>query len=612
MKNFSKKNEIILFSAAILLLLIGSAVTLFTEQILVSFPTFLEEHVFHRTFNHEAYKDSMISLLSIPVFVSIIFSAILFPKFSDKFKSGIIISFIASVGIILFSISFTDAVNFVDPDLSSEILFSNECFREKTFWPLTWYYSMEIRLFNTQIVTAPLFFFTKDLRLIRAITVILCEAILFVSTYFILHELKIRKTWMKLLGCLLAISPVSWTFFCYVQEGSYYIPHIAFSFFYIGLFISLTYHSHSERKNKILFTLFIILSFISGLSSIRYILNFTFPLAAVVVYNRVKEFLDSKEKFSVKKFFLEGGISFRNSCIGLITSGIGYIFNSSVLASLYSFKNMNKIQFNPLSAMKIDRIISMILSTIGYNEDVSVFTPSGMANILIFILCIFTVIVFTSLFKANLQDHEKLFLQFTVFMAAFSLYTNICAEMVGRYLTMVFIYFVPFLALALQNEELKNANKWILGIASSVLIMTNAYLCFGKMQTTNRSENIQKVSNFLKENGYEFGFGFSNAANPIWFVTNGMVEVATIDDTTVQDTYTLPAKFKIHKWLSPKRFEDKNYYKGNKKVFFVIQKDEYNMTESKKVFEAGNLAYDDGTYLVFDYNSPESFRNSFN
>lgn len=50
MKNFSKKNEIILFSAAILLLLIGSAVTLFTEQILVSFPTFLEEHVFHRTF----------------------------------------------------------------------------------------------------------------------------------------------------------------------------------------------------------------------------------------------------------------------------------------------------------------------------------------------------------------------------------------------------------------------------------------------------------------------------------------------------------------------------------------------------------------------------------
>ena len=84
MKNFSKKNEIILFSAAILLLLIGSAVTLFTEQILVSFPTFLEEHVFHRTFNHEAYKDSMISLLSIPVFVSIIFSVFIQMLYNNR------------------------------------------------------------------------------------------------------------------------------------------------------------------------------------------------------------------------------------------------------------------------------------------------------------------------------------------------------------------------------------------------------------------------------------------------------------------------------------------------------------------------------------------------
>lgn len=610
MSTFSKKNEIFFFSIAIILLIIGSVTALFTEQFLDVLPVFLETHVFHRTFNFDSYKTTMVSLLSYPMFISILFSAVCFVRFSDKSKSALIIAYIVSVMTIIFIISFTKAINYTNPDLSSEILFAQECFQKKTFWPTSWYYSMEFRLLNTQLITAPLFFFTKDLRIIRAVTVVLCEAVLFISTYFILHELKIQKIWCKLLGGLFSISPVSWSFFCYVHEESYYIPHIAFSFFYVGLFISIAFHEHSVSKKKLLFIVFCILSFISGLSSIRYILNFTFPLAAVIVYNKARELIENKISFNIKTFVLKDKQTFY-SVTGLVLSGIGYVLNSTVLAAIYSFKNMNKIRFNPISIMRVDDIIDMILTVGGYNANVSVFTPGGITNILLLIVAICTVTIFFPRKKIKLTDFEKLFLQFVVFMACFSLYTNICTEMIARYLTMVFIYFIPVLAIIIQNNEVIAVKKWILSVSSAALILTNAFLCFMKFQTDNWNEKLLKVCSFLEEKGYEFGYAFSNIANPIWFITNGKVEVAIVKDETVDDTRVIPEKMQIHKWLESKRFTDINYYQGQKNIFFAIKTEEYNASANKDVLSKGNLVYQDDNYLVFDYATPQSFKDAF-
>lgn len=617
MKTFSKKHEIFFLTTVFIAVIFCTILSMFTEQILDWLPYFLEQHVFHRTFSHDSFKETMVSLLQYPVFILVFISAVFFLKLSDKGKSLIIIAFTISSILTLAIVSYTYAVNFTDQDLSSEMLFSKECFDKKTFWPTSWFYSMEFRFLNTQLLTAPFFFFTKNLSLIRTIQVILSECVLYLSVYFILNALKIKKVWLKLLCCLLAVNPISWTFFCYVNEGSYYIPHIVFSFIYIGLFLKIAYNEQDVKKQNFLTIIFLIFAFLSGLSSIRYILNFTFPLAAILLYNRIKEFIKNKEIFSFKKFFLYD-YALKISLAGLILSGIGYIINSTVLSSLFTYKNMNKVRFNFISDMKVDSIIEMILSVIGYNENVSFSTPAGITNVLLFILAIFTVIVFTELYnKKNLEKNEKIFLQFVVFMAFFSLYTNICIEMVGRYLTMVVIYFVPFLALAVKNENIstpphKKIEKWILCVSSSIVIMTNAYFCFGKMQTTNRSENIQKVSSFLLQNGYEFGYAFSNAANPIWFCTNGKIEVAQLTDSDKNGLRVIPSKFEIHKWLGPKKYLDTNYYKGSKDIFFAIRCNEFEASDNKKITDSGRLVYNDGFYMVFDYKSPKEFVLSFN
>lgn len=68
MNKMSKKIEVTVIFFSILLLVIGSLLILFTNEILEFLPTFLEQKVFHRNFDHDSYKNSMLSLIMIPVF----------------------------------------------------------------------------------------------------------------------------------------------------------------------------------------------------------------------------------------------------------------------------------------------------------------------------------------------------------------------------------------------------------------------------------------------------------------------------------------------------------------------------------------------------------------
>lgn len=604
-------------------IIIGSILVLYAEEILQWLPIFLQEKVFHRTFSIEQYKDSMISLLAFPIFIAIIINAVFFIKLSDRGKCFLLIIYFLTVLTSLTIVSYLRANSFIDADLSSEMLFARECFKEKTFWPTTWYYSMEFRFLNTQLFTAPLFFFTNNLCLIRAITVLVCNIVLALSTLFLLVELDVKKWWIRLLGMLLVISPVSWAFFHFVHIGCYYIPHIAFSFFYIGLFLSVVYHKHSVKKQKILSVVFILLSFISGLSSIRYILNFTFPLFAVLFLVKLFQLFQNRDNYSG---FKEIAVSICHTdskidkaliyaLLGFLVSVIGYVGNSVILASIFTYKNMNKIQLNPLSIMKIDDIIAMILSVAGYNENISVFTPGGITSVLLVIVIIFTISIFTKLLKNVAEGQEKTFLLFVVFMAAFHLYTNICTEMVARYLTMVFVFFIPCLALVLQFHSLgKNIKlpSYILVLSSSIMILTNTFLCIGKMNTTSKSENLNGVSKYLKDNNYEFGYAFFNIANPIWFLTNGEIEVVTLGDKLIGDVRTLPSDYHVDKWLEPKGFTDPDYYKGAKPIFFVMQNQEYDKTANRYILEQGKEVYKDEYCIVFEYKSTADFIGAFN
>ncbi len=607
----TKYNAIIsiFFYFSLALIILGTFLTLFTPQILENLPEFLETKLFHRTFNHAAYKETMISLIAYPIFFAIIIDVLCFVKFSDIKKNIVLFFYLASILSTITIVSYTCANSFTEQDLSSETFFAYECFKNKTFWPTSWYYSMEFRFLNTQLITMPLFFFTKNLALVRALTVLFTELVLFAATWFLLHELKVKAFWVKLLCSTLIISPVSWQFFRFVHAGSYYIPHIVFSFFYVGLAISLLFHDHTPSKEKGLTLAFFALAFISGASTIRYILNFTFPIFAIVAIESLRNAFKSQQKTCVKDILSSKAMKIAGG--GLLLSCIGYVFNSTILASIYTFRNMNKVQFNYLDVMNLESIKNMVLKVSGYNEDMSVFTPGGVANILLSVVFVLAIIVSIDYWKIEKMGYKKFFLCYAIFFLAFHFYINVFTEMVDRYLTMPLAFFVPFLAVVIDGVSVSSVKKWLLAASSTILIFTNAYICFSKMETVNTSLRLDGVCDYLAKNDYEFGYAIYNIAKPIWFWSNGTIDVATIENDESNGINVMAKEYKIHKWLESKRFEDVDYYKGNKHVFFAMKKREYEHSTDSNVLKLGNLVYQDDFFVIFEYDSPKSFVAAF-
>lgn len=610
MKQFSNKTGILVLAVSIVALAAGEFAVLAAPWILEKLPLFLEERVFHRTFDHQAYFSSMVSLISYPCFFVVVIDALLFIKLSDSHKEALLLFYIASAFFLNIFVTYHFCGNSLYSDDPSEYLLGRECYLQKSFFPRTWYYSTEIRILNMQLISAPLFFFTKNLFLIRTITVAVFLVILFLSTYFLLSVLKIEKKWIKLLCCLLMISPASRKWWNYFHFGTFYIVHVAICFLYVGLFISLAFENLSFKRRVVLTATYLFLAFCGGLGSIRYILNFILPIAFVTLGRKIIMECKSGKNISVKQFRQDKESFY--AFIGLLTAAVGYLLNTTVLASLYSFKNYNKVQFLPLGEATVTGVIDMILEVAGYNENMSVFTPGGFANVLLGVTIVATLALFVMRYKTmGLSGRDKFFTYFVAASVLFQLYTNICTEMVSRFLIMTLCYFPLVLALLLSEKRIHGLYRYVLGASAAIFILTNAFGIWTEFRAKDEAKELKEACNFLTENGYTFGYSFFGSANPMWFLSNGSLEVADLNHGDADDgSDVLLDSYKPHKWLTVKRYYEDNYAAG-KKVFLLLPDEDAKNTPGHKVFERGEKIYDKGGYVIFGYESNKAFKAAF-
>ena len=191
--------------------------------------TLFSEKIFHRSFDLNKWLPTIESFFIIPIFLSITALALFFPKFENKLKVIILsVVFFIILFIVLYCTA-TRSDNHVNSDLASEFLLAKECVLEKTFWPRGWIYSTEIRLFNTQLVTAPVFLFTDSWTIAKVLTTFFSMAILFFAVYFVLNQIEIKTFWLKYLICILSVIPFSGMSWYVGAWGTYYIPHIVFN-----------------------------------------------------------------------------------------------------------------------------------------------------------------------------------------------------------------------------------------------------------------------------------------------------------------------------------------------------------------------------------------------
>lgn len=611
---FSKRVEIFFCIISVFLLINGTLFVAFSNNFIPSLYSFLSQKVFHRDFNIEKWLPSLQSFFLIPVLLIIFVNAILFYRHSDRYKIILLSSLLVCIAFFVCYTVYVSMPNFIEGDLASETLLARECVREKSLVPRGWCYSTEIRLLNTQLISAPLFLFIRSWNLVRSLTSLISSIILAWSCWFLLSRVEIKKTWMKLLGAALISCPWSALHFYVIGWGNYYIPHIVLGMITLSVFIPLLTGKSNNTKRDII--VFYSLSFISGLSTIRYILIYLFPLfLALIILSFSKEDFDiiveNPSCSGIKSLLLKKKpllIGF----IGLVFSGFGYVFNNVVLHSLYNFSQWNDVKFNFFGDVTLGKLISTIVKAFGYQEDVAVLTPGGVINIFVYCALVIFIICMYKALRCNISLEKRLVLVFTLCTIGFNSFLYYHTEFIGRFYITILAYMIPCLIIFLDDLDLHSFLRYTAGLLFSICIFTSSYTAVQFYLTSNPNKTIQPAMKFLKQKvvsdpDYSFGYSIFDFANMITYFTNEKIEVACVKKINKDGKDMLPSKYTPSTWLTPLRY---NTYEHNGKVFFFTSEEIYKASP-ESIFEAGKEVYSDGNYRIYEYPNQDAFKKSF-
>ncbi len=611
MTYFSKKTSNIIVAFSILFLIISTVLVLFSNQLVDVIYQILSQKVFHRDFSIEKWLSSILSFTLIPMFGIVAIDVFLFVKLPDKQKIILISSLLAIFTVAILYTVQVSIIKHVDSDLASELLLGKECLLEKSFWPRGWYYSTEIRLINTQFFSTLGWFFTDNMSTVKTIQSFFTCLCLFWAEWYLLTQLEIKTLWLKLLTTTLSFLPFSWLAY-YVGCGhNYYIPHAIFALIYTGTFIKVflrTQTIKTGQSQKLWLVFFYLLAFISGLTSIRYIMNFVFPLflATIIVEAKSKE--ENTAKITdFKGFWIKNKLVFA-STLGLLISVFGYVCNNILLKHFFSFSEWNSMNFNHFGDTTIRDILSGIVEIFGYNEGIAALTPGGAINILVYAaLLIFVVYLIISL-KTKLDKASRTILSFFISSILFNIYLYIHIDYITRYFYPLMLIIFPCLAILIEKSELSDIRKWALGTLWAGVIITSSYASLSRELNTDVNTDKYAVANYLKNSDYNFGFASFWNSSVFTYLTNGKVEVGNLYRTKENGNEIFTEDFKYDKWLTPAR-----YYTENKdgNIFLLITQEQYKINSENSAIKKGKEVYSDDYFKVLDYESYDAFVKSF-
>lgn len=601
MNEFSKKTNNTLLTISIIALFFSTIMVLFSTQFIDIAYSFLQKAL-HRNFSLEKWRSSIESFFLIPAFLVISIDSLIFIKFREKSKYILLFILLADS---LFMITYTNAATaFMQAcsDDASELLLGKECIIEKTILPINWYYSTEIRFLNTQIFSALAWIFTDNFTTVKTIQSFLTVCAFFITSFYLMTVLEIKKKWVKILCSTLLILPWSAKIWWVGAGFNYYIPHAIFSFIYTALFIKLI-QNHS-KKIHIFFGL---IAFISGLTSIRYILNFVIPLLlAVSLY---EGFTKKENPLNIKKFWIENDRA-KFALGGFILSALGYAFNNIVLQKIFDFAEWNTMSYNSLGSTTLSDIFRGIIHLFGYVDNIAVFTPNGVINILVyFFLIMFAVMAFCSL-KTEIYDFQKIFIIFSFAAIIQNSWIYIHVDYTERYFYPIIASFLPCIAIIIDNHSFTFTKRYILGVLSSIVLLMGSFSTIQGNFAKDENKKRLAAAQFLENSGYEFGYGTFAQSTIFTWLTHGKVTVGMLKkEKEIPYEHFFYDEYKHGEWDCPKWYYTNDW--GNKPIFFIASKEEHDIYNSNKLFHKGRLVYHDDYYYIFEYNNHEEFKHLY-
>ncbi|MBO5551803.1 MAG: hypothetical protein J5966_07570, partial [Lachnospiraceae bacterium] len=235
---------------------------------------------------------------------------------------------------------------YLNSDDSSELVLARILASQNSILTRDWIYASELRVFNTNLVFAPMFYIFRSWSMVRAAggSIML---LLYVLAYIMIpYAWKYDSKWFYLTAFVLIMPYANpWYFF---GLKMYYLPHVFISFVSFSV-LGLIYHTNGKNKMIIYTVLLALFAFVAGLGGARsveytYVPLFLTALAAGI-FNRGN-----------KRLVIVTGIA-------AAASAAGYVINDNVLTKIYSFHSYANVSFIQFTFEKLEWVLDCILAS---------------------------------------------------------------------------------------------------------------------------------------------------------------------------------------------------------------------------------------------------------
>ena len=483
----------------------------------------------------------------------------------------------------------------LDSDDSAEMILAELLSREGGILSKNWYYSTELRVFNTQLVMAPLFCLFSDWHVVRTVGTGILLVILLSSYLFFCRSVSLGKSLIYLAP--LIVWPFSFVYLDFVLYGLYYIPHLVIIFLSLGLCLN------DSPKQTLRLCALIALSFVAGLGGLRMVAVCYIPLVAAAFVSLFPRFRSNN--LVATKFFFRSLFAVMAAFAGL---GVNYM----VLTKSYSFVTMSFLHLVSPHWGKMVSVIKSIPSFLGMvRPDFS--SPSVVVFLFGGLFCLILCLMSFRLIKhwRSLSQETQILLAYFLF----SVLITVSAPLIStqgwknRYMILPGIGYLVIIAAYIDWFKSAASMKKILCVFILITeLFAGFYQCFTFAQTKKLPTKNAAFA-YILNSGMKFGFGDWDTSDVLTELSSGRIHLCKI--------FNFKHMYAWY-WLMEKDFQ--KYAKGEP-VFLIIANERFSynggvphiwgswVKEDLTYLDEGKRVFQDQHYTVWCYDSYEQFES---
>ena len=464
---------------------------------------------------------------------------------------------------------------YLNSDDSSELVLARILASEHSILTRDWIYASELRVLNTNLVFAPMFYLFSSWRMVRAVGGSIMLLIYAASYISIPYAWKYDDKWFYLTAFILMMPFANcWQFF---GLKMYYLPHVFISFISLTL-TGLIYHSENRKRMVLYITILVLFAFVAGLGGAR---SVEYTYAPLFMAAFIAMIFDRGSRRLVISSTLAGA-----------ASAVGYLINDRVLSDIYSFHSYADVSFIQFTFEKLEWVIDCILAAFGYSVGEYFISFGGICNVLAFLMAVIFLLSFVFLFRERGRMSEVQ--RFMYYFAAVTFLLNTFLMMVGqnneyadRFIAIGMVPSIMLVDLVSRTHTADAALKRYMGAAVIVfflLIGAKGYLDL--LKVSGNGERLGYI-NFLEEQGYDYGYATFWNANIATEMSDGAINMTSLDPNA--------EGLKVYRWLTDRRLIESKH----ERAFLVLGNYELDK------YDGGDPIYEDGYFSVFDIDSSE-------